>query len=235
MGANGSAFQSGLTQAQQDPQRRRSSDGRLKSRSQSSYGLDCIKASCNNNGTPGSHHREDGGGRCYYNLNSMDPGKQPHPPSSGGGSGNGLSSSIPADLWDLPPNSQSYSPCRYRRKTGHHDRDQQTQQPTRKTRFMQLPVLEALINLSKKGKLILSFIIFSRNLTTLHNIPKRQWWWVGNFQRAHLLAKLSHHAPFSWELNGGTLGTVRDFSFELFQPPYQNQGRFTITVEFSSD
>lgn len=137
MGANGSAFPSGSA-SNQIP---RSGGHRLKSRSQSSHALDCVKGSNNNELRHGDHSMDE-----YYVINAQ---------YSTSAAQDGLSSSIPADMWDLPPNSQSYSPSRYRRKHGrgrggHQEPD--SAQPSRKNRFMQLPVLETLINLSRKGK-----------------------------------------------------------------------------------
>lgn len=69
-----------------------SHDGRLKSRSQSSSALYCIGKS--GDGSVIEAHSTYG--NHYSNC---------HP-----GGGNGLSNSIPADIWDLPCTAKSYSP-----------------------------------------------------------------------------------------------------------------------------
>jgi hypothetical protein len=90
MGANGSA----------------QVDGRLKSRSQSSSALYCVgKSSGGGNGVDaspsgGPYLNNYGSDVNCYRGNSYNQ----HPTS------NGLSTSIPADIWNLPPTAKSFSP-----------------------------------------------------------------------------------------------------------------------------
>lgn len=71
-----------------------SSEGRLKSRSQSSSALYCIGKS--GNGSIIEAQSNYGNHNPYSNCHST--------------AANGLSSSIPADIWDLPCTAKSYSP-----------------------------------------------------------------------------------------------------------------------------
>ena len=133
--------------------------GRLKSRSQSSSALYCIKPSVNNNGglhplqhssqTQVNYNEES----PYYNLNSAtSPKPNHHYNHHYQGTSNGLSSSIPADLWDLPPNSKSYSPVRLQTQKQSRSQHHLVEPTSKQHRLIQTPAVEALINRGKKGK-----------------------------------------------------------------------------------
>ena len=79
--------------------------GRLKSRSQSSSALYCIKA--NNNGQLGPVDGSSGlGHRRHLHSSTGDYTNLAYHHHQGN---NALSSSIPADLWDLAPTTKSFS------------------------------------------------------------------------------------------------------------------------------
>ncbi|CAG7725378.1 unnamed protein product [Allacma fusca] len=121
-------------------------NGRLKSRSQSSSALYCIKSGNANNNFQGG-------------------GRDPHHPAvyTNGGM---LSNSIPADLWDLPPTTKSYSPITRKHSRPHLEHQKSAEFPSqdvtaknqRNQKHRAFPFVDAFIHRSsgkrdaKKGK-----------------------------------------------------------------------------------
>ena len=122
--------------------------GRLKSRSQSSSALYCIKA--NNNGQLGPVDGSSGlGHRRHLHSSTGDYTNLAYHHHQGN---NALSSSIPADLWDLAPTTKSFSPITRKHSRPHLEHQQSAEYPSevesknQKNKHRPFPFVDAFIH-----------------------------------------------------------------------------------------